>query len=187
MSEKTQIVPGSLGAIAQQSGMSLAESFLNADIVILIDTSGSMHNADMRDGENLSRYAVACDELKKIQASLPGKIALLSFSSDVQFCPSGIPFDFGGMTELAKALRFAKMADVDGMRFIVISDGEPDSEADALSIAKTYKNKIDTIYIGPANGGGKKFLERLAQVSGGQDITINTKELASSVKLLLTA
>ena len=80
------------------------------------------------------------------------------------------------------------MADVTGMRFIVISDGEPSSESEALNVAKTYKNKIDTIYVGPENGDGQEFLRKLAKASGGQGVTsAQVKELASSVKHLLSA
>lgn len=182
-----QIIPGSLSAMAAQNGKSIAESFINADAIIIVDTSGSMHANDSRGGK--SRYDVACEELKNLQATLPGKLALLSFSDDVQFCPAGIPFDFGNMTDLAKALRFAKVADLTGMRFIVISDGEPDSEDDALEVAKTFKNRIDTIFVGPDGGGGQAFLKRLAKASGGQNTTsAQVKELATDIKnLLLTA
>jgi len=128
------IIQGSLGQVAKQNNQSIAESFVNSSAIIIVDTSGSMHQTDSRGGK--SRYDVACQELKNLQASLPGKLALLSFSDDVLFCPNGIPFDFGAMTDLAKALKFAKMADVSGMRFIVISDGEPDSQEDALDVAK---------------------------------------------------
>ncbi len=180
------IIPGSIGAVAQQNGKSIAESFINADVVIVVDTSGSMEACDSRGGK--SRYDVACEELKSLQASLPGKLALLSFSDDVQFCPNGIPWQYGGGTDLAKALKFAKMADVTGMRFIVISDGEPSNESLALNVAETYKNKIDTIYVGPENGDGQEFLRKLAKASGGQGVTsAQVKELASSVKHLLSA
>ena len=182
----TQIIQGSLSQVAQQNGLSIAETFLNADCIILVDTSGSMSQCDSRN--NKSRYDVACEELKKLQASLPGKLALLSFSSDVQFSPNGIPFKYDEMTDLYKALKFAKVADVSGMRFIVISDGEPNNEQSALDVAKTYKNRIDTIYVGPDGGEGQAFLKRLANASGGQGITsAKVKELASDIKHLLTA
>ena len=182
-----QIVPGSIAAVAQQTGKSIAESFLSADAVILVDTSGSMHANDSRNGR--SRYDVACEELKKLQAELPGKLALLSFSSDVRFCPAGIPTDFGEQTNLSKALKFAKQADINNMRFIVISDGEPDSEGEAIFEAKKYKNRIDTIFVGPDGGAGQDFLRRLAKASGGQNMTsAQVKELATDVRtLLLTA
>ncbi len=180
----TQLVPGSLSAIAQQSNQSIAETFVNADVVIIVDTSGSMCACDSRG--NRSRYDVACEELKNLQSSLPGKLALLSFSDDVIFCPSGVPFNYEGGTDLAKALKFAKVADVIGMRFIVISDGEPHDEEGALKAARTYKNKIDTIFVGPEGGSGQDFLRRLAAASGGQGVTADrVKELASNVERLL--
>lgn len=181
-----EIVQGSLGAVAKQTNQTIAESFANSEVIIIVDTSGSMNQHDSRNGK--TRYEVACEELRNLQASLPGKLALLSFSSDVMFCPNGIPFQFGGMTDLAKALKFAKVADVTGMRFIVISDGQPDSESDALRVAKTFKNRIDTIFVGPENGEGREFLNKLAKASGGQSTTTaQAKELASNVKYLLTA
>jgi hypothetical protein len=178
------IIKGSLGQIAQQNNQSLAETFVNADCVILIDTSGSMSACDSRG--NKSRYEVACDELKNLQASLPGKLALISFSDDCLFCPSGVPFNYEGGTDLTKALKFAKVADVTGMRFIVISDGQPESEETALAVARTYKAKIDTIYVGPENGSGSAFLRKLAKVSGGQGVTAaKVAQLAANVERLL--
>jgi uncharacterized protein with von Willebrand factor type A (vWA) domain len=145
-----------------------------------------MHQTDARGGK--SRYDVACDELKTLQAAMPGKIALLSFSDDVLFCPAGVPTDFGSLTNLAKALKFAKMADVKNIRFVVISDGEPDSETDALMVARTYKNRIDTIYVGPDGGEGQDFLRRLAAQSHGKNITTESvKQLADNVQRLLLA
>lgn len=180
----TQLVPGSLSAIAAQNHQSIAETFLNADCVILVDTSGSMCACDSRG--NRSRYEVACDELKNLQAQLPGKLALLSFSDDVIFCPSGVPFNYEGGTDLTRALKFAKVADVQGMRFIVISDGQPDNGDTALAVARTYKAKIDTIYVGPEGGEGQDFLKRLARASGGQGVTAaQVRQLADNVQRLL--
>lgn len=183
----TAIIQGSLGAVAQQNKTSIAESFVNASAIIIVDTSGSMHATDSRGGK--SRYDVACAELKHLQESLPGKLALLSFSDDVQFCPAGIPFDFGGGTDLAKALKFAKVADLaSGMRFIVISDGEPNDESEALKVAKTYRNRIDTIFVGPEGGSGQTFLNQLAKASGGQGVTADrVAELADKTVKLLAA
>ncbi len=185
----TAIVPGSLSAIAKAKGQSLAETFTNADAVIIIDTSGSMSVNDSRNGK--SRYDVAIEELSRLQADLPGKLAIVGFSSEVAFFPSGYPTFFGGGTDMAKALQFTKVADVPGIRFILISDGLPADVEKTLSVARTYKNKIDTIFVGPENDfeGGRKFLQMLANASGGQTMTADcVKELASvTTKLLLSA
>lgn len=184
----TQIIPGSLSDVATQNNTSIAESFLSADVIILVDVSGSMDSKDARD--NQKRYDIACQELAKLQQSLPGKIAVVAFSSDVMFCPGGVPVYEGGSTNLTKALQFVQVAD--GLvKFIVISDGQPDNDKTALVVAKRFKSKIDVVYVGPEEDfmGGCKFLEKLAAASGGQFVTTDrANELAEKVQtLLLTA
>lgn len=177
----TAIVPGSLQAIAQSQNKSIAEAFINADCVIIVDTSGSMSSKDAPGGR--SRYEAACEELKHLQASHPGRIAMLAFSDDVQFCPGGIPPFLGSGTNMAGALKFAKIADMPGMQFILISDGEPDNPLATLSIAREYQNKISTVYVGPENGSGRFFLEQLAAATGGKyTIAERTKELKASIE-----
>lgn len=181
------ITKGSLSAIATQNGTSLAESFLDVDAVVVIDTSSSMSATGTATG--CSRYEQACKELETLQASMPGKIAVISFSStnEVKFCPGGIPHNWLGGTDVAGALTFAKMADVPGMRFILISDGEPDSASAALAVARTYTNRIDTIFVGNERlPAGRKFLQELSAASGGQSITSDrVQALATSVQRLL--
>lgn len=185
MNPTNQIVQGSIHAIAIQTGKSIAELFSNAEVVTIVDVSGSMNTNDSRGGR--TRYSVACEELAAIQKNRPGKVAVISFSSNVKFCPGGIPFFECGGTDLAKALRFAKIADVPGMSIFVISDGEPDNAKDALSVARSYKNKISTIYVGPEDHPyGRDFLQQLANATGGQSITSDrAKELSKSIETLL--
>lgn len=165
----TSLIPGSLGRLASTTGRSIAETFINADAVVLVDTSGSMSAQDAAGGQ--SRYDVACSELADLQAAMPGKLAVLSFSSDTVFCPHGTPTFLGERTNIAGALKFAKVADVPGMRFIVISDGEPDNASAALRVARTYQNRIDVIYVGSELSiHGRAFLSELARVSGGVSV-----------------
>jgi Mg-chelatase subunit ChlD len=181
----TQITVGSIADLATQGKMSIAESFLSADTIIVIDTSGSMGAHD--DGGPQSRYQVALGELARLQKQLPGKVAVVNFSSTVEFVPGGMPQFLSGGTNLTKALEFVKVAD--GLvRFIVISDGQPDDERSALAVASTFKSKIDVVYIGPEDDylGGRGFLERLARASGGKFVTADrARELASTVETLL--
>lgn len=180
----TAIVPGSLTYIARQENKSLAETFVNADLVVIVDTSASMNSRDSRGGK--SRYQVACDELAYLQANHPGKIAVIAFSDDVIFCPSGTPNYLGGDTDMAKALQFAKVADVPGMQFVVISDGEPNDEEKTLAVARTYRNKISTIYVGPeSHPAGQDFLKQLANATGGATTVANRAEnLKSGIERL---
>ena len=186
---QTEIVKGSLTDIAKQTGASLAETFLSADVIVLVDTSSSMQAMDAPGGK--SRYDAACAELANLQATIPGKVAVISFAStgDVIFCPNGQPFNLEGGTGLASALEFAKIADVPDMRFVVISDGQPDSEREALKVAATYLNRIDTIFVGPeGDDRGRAFLTKLANAKGGQAVTADrVAQLSSKVQYLLAA
>ena len=179
------IVPGSLGAMARAGRTSIAQSFMSAECIVIVDTSGSMDSMDSRGGR--SRYEVACDELGFLQGQMPGKIAVLAFSDVVVFCPNGEPMHYSGGTNLVKALQFAKVADVPGMRFILISDGEPSNPSECLKIARTFKNRIDVIYVGPEEyPAGRDFLTQLSNVCGGVTVTSDrAKELGATVQNLL--
>lgn len=182
------IVPGSLGAIAQQNNKSLAETFLSADVIVLVDVSGSMMSHDSRGGK--SRYDVACEELANLQNSMPGKIAVINFSNSAAFSPSGIPTLEGGGTNLTAGLKYIKVADIPGaMKFILISDGMPDDREGALNVARTFQNHIDVIYVGPEEMPiGRDFLYQLAKATGGQSVTADkAKELSATVQRLLLA
>ena len=162
------LITGSLGAIAQRDGMTLAESFLSADAILVVDMSGSRGANDAPGG--ISRYEAAEQELKRLQEENPGRIAVIAFSDTAEFCPTGIPRRMGAGTNLSGALRFVKAADGTGVRFIVISDGQPDDADKALGIARSFQSKIDCVYIGPQEPGyldGRGFLQKLAAASGG--------------------
>lgn len=182
-------IKGSLGAIAQRDGVSLAESFLSADAILVVDMSGSMGANDAPGG--LSRYEAAEGELRCLQEQNPGKIAVIAFSDTAEFCPTGIPRRMGAGTNLAGALRFVHPADGTDVHFIVISDGEPDDQQKALAEARKFSSKIDTVYIGPESGyaaGGREFLKRLAAASGGTYSQGDAPGLlADQVTLLLRA
>ena len=184
MQETGSIVPGSLSSMATLNNQTLAETFLNADVVVIVDVSGSMGSQDAGDG--MTRFEKACSELALLQQRNQGKVAVIGFSNDPMFYPGGKPSFMGAGTRMDDALAYAKVADVDGMAFFLISDGEPSSRVDALNVASQYKNKINTIYVGPEGGEGQKFLARLAEASGGVFATAEkVKELASTVETML--
>lgn len=181
----TALIPGSLAAVARHDNMSLAESFMSVDVLLLVDTSGSMAATDA--SGNRSRYQAACDELARLQNDLPGKVGVVSFSDGTVFCPSGVPAAQMGGTDMAGALRFAKQADDTGIRIVLISDGHPDDADETLKVAKTFTSHIDTIYIGPEGlDSGRLFLQRLADCMGGQNVKADGIALfAEPVKQLL--
>lgn len=180
----TSIVAGSIAAVAHSNATSIAEAFLGAEIVALVDVSGSMRACDSRGGR--SRYEVACDELAKLQQANPGAIAVVAFSDRPEFAPSGVPIYQGLGTDLAAALRFVAIAD-GTVRFIVISDGSPDDPEDALQVAKSLTSPLDCIYVGPeSERPGSDFLKRLANTHGGRyAVASKAAELASTVQTLM--
>lgn len=183
---KTEVVKGSLADVAKATGKTIAEAFTEAECVAIVDVSGSMNAEDSKEGQK--RYTVACNELATLQAKYPGKVAVISFSTDAKFCPGGTPNFDGGGTNVAKALEFTKIADVDGMRFFLISDGQPDDELAAMQVAQTYKNRIDTIFVGESNDTyARNFLAQLATKSGGQALTADKVDgLGEKMMKLLT-
>lgn len=182
----TAMVPGSLQALAQADGKSLAETFVHCDCVVLVDTSGSMGNRDARD--NRRRYDVALEELGNLQRQSPGKFGVIGFSSHATFYPGGVPKYEADSTDLARALQLARLADVSDMRFVLISDGHPDDAQAALAEARKFRNRIDVIYIGPEGGAGQEFLNKLAALTGGQHVRVETVTLAleAGVRALLS-
>lgn len=182
----TRAVQGSLQAQATASGAGLAETFLSCDLIAIVDVSGSMDACDAPGGR--TRYDAACRELAALQANHPGKIGVIAFSSTTVFCPGGQPPMLAGGTNLAAALEFAHIADGCGIQFVVISDGEPNSESAALQAAGRFQSRIDTVYVGPEGGSGAAFLRQLAAASGGQHVTAaKTAQLAQQVERLLLA
>lgn len=184
------IVQGSLAAVASQDKTSIAESFINADAIILVDVSSSMETVDAvadweRHGQ--TRYDRACAELRQLQQTLPGKIAVIAFSSEPIFCPGGNPTFLHGGTNLDKALRFVRVADDCDMRFILVSDGEPFEPAACLKEARKFKSRIDCIFIGQQGGEGEQFLKTLSAASGGSfDTKVGASDLSRSIQRLLT-
>jgi hypothetical protein len=186
MDMQTTLVPGSIGAIAQRDGIGLAESFLSADVIAIVDVSGSMAMADSRGSRE--RYAVACEELRTLQANLPGKIAVVAFSEQAVFSPSGVPMFQGAGTDMEAALQFVQVAD-GTVRFIMISDGQPNDPAKTLKLARTFTSKIDCVFVGPETDfGGAHFLQELAKAAGGRYVLAEkAADLADKVEKLLLA
>ena len=69
------ITAGSLASISKKENLSLAESFLSVDAILVVDMSGSMAANDAPGG--ISRYEAAEKELRQLQSSMPGKVAVV--------------------------------------------------------------------------------------------------------------
>lgn len=191
-----QIVEGSIKQIAEKTGKSLANALFDADAVAYVDTSGSMGvgvGGDYFGGKTC--HDQAQEDLAKLQAEFPGKLAVYSWSSEEPvWCPDGIPHRFNGGTEMRKALEHMKKYDDTGMALYLLSDGYPEDrinqddysyypdhrevEKHVLDFARTFKSPIHTIYIGPeSNTEARDFMRKLAEATGGR--FAKTKEMAA--------
>lgn len=180
------LVPGSLGAIAKRDSKSLAQVFLDADEIVLVDTSGSMGTQDSTGG--MSRYDVACQELRKLQRDMQGKLAIFAFSSTCVFCPSGVPTMLKRDTNLLGALQYLSAAD-GVINFTIISDGYPDPGTDyeIINLVSAMQSRVNTIFAGPTEDErGRKFMDQLAHVGRGRSyFSAQASDLSSAVKLLM--
>lgn len=181
-----QVIIGSLSQVAQKNNVSLSESFMSCDCLILIDQSGSMESHDAPD--NMTRNQAAREQLTRLQKDYPGKIAIVSFASYAMFSPAGLPVDCGGSTNMIAGLEYIKPIDDTGVKIILISDGVPNDQSNTLKKAKEFKTAIQTIYIGPEDDreGGRVFLEKLSHATGGESLKGDAPGLlANQVEMLL--
>ena len=150
---------------------------------LLVDTSSSMHGST-------SDYSQTrkIDALRKVVQELSQTIAcpMLQFASDCELVIDGRIREPMGSTNLTFAIHDAQRRGA--QHLIVISDGQPDSEASALQAARAFARPIDVFYVGPAGDYGAQFLAKLARASGGQSQTISlaqTKQLTSAIRGLI--
>lgn len=175
------IVQGSIGSHMQTNNMSMAEAWLNVDVVVMMDVSGSMAITDA--GEEVSRFKIANSELAKVQSLNPGKVAIIEFSDTAKFIPFGELSQPEGSTNVTAALQFARMMDkVGDIKFLLVSDGEPNNPTESIEVARSFTHRIDTIYVGPkGKQAGQDFLRQLSTATGGDFSERKISELSSGI------
>lgn len=182
MERQLQVAEGSLQDYSSKQGMSLEMAWLEVEAVILVDTSSSMYTTDVSEQ---TRYDRAIEEMKKLQKSMPGKVAIIGFSSEATVATGGVPYFQAGSTNMVKALQ--AVHGMDGLaKIILISDGYPDNPDTTLEEASRFKCPIETIYIGPGEDAGYLFLKKLSQATGGRaSLACNAEQLMATTMLLL--
>lgn len=186
---KYSSVKGSLQSIANKDKIAVAQAFINCEILACLDVSPSMAYEDCPG--NQKRFKVAANEVARLQAENPGKVGLICWSDGQRFLPGGIAEMFGDSTDVAGLLRYIKKADGAGIKLVIISDGEPDDDQEAIKEARKFQTKIDCVYIGPEHDlQAQDFLNRLSAVTGGQfsnNGTAGMVDLSKTMERLLTA
>lgn len=178
-------VKGSLAESQKNRKVTFAEAFMTVDAIVIVDISASMNTNDVEaEGGIKSRWEEANNQLQRLQARHPSKIAVVAFSTKVEFCPSGVLPPTQSSTNMLGALQFVAPADDTGIKFIVIADGEVDDPQGTLAFARTLKTPIDTVYVGKSETG-RKFLEELSNATKGKAVTKGVNLLSETVERLL--
>lgn len=179
IAKKQTSVQGSIYDLAFRSGEQVEALIADVEVVVMIDTSSSMDSY-----EKPTRYEQAVEALTQIQAQYPGKVLVISFNNVAKYELSGVPGHPVGSTNMTNALELASRFDGTGIRFILISDGMPNSPVTARGVARNFIDPIDTIYIGPDDGQGLKFLQSIT--TGRHAGKVDPKLLGSAIVGLLT-
>jgi hypothetical protein len=74
-----------------------------------------------------------------------------------------------------------------GITFTLISDGMPDDTNATLNVARLFKSKINTVYVGPDDTNAIKFLQMLANSTGGKSARGKVSDIDDITTKLLAA
>lgn len=165
----SNVTKGSIYDVATDKGVKVEEILSEADVIVMLDISSSM---DMRLGDGSTRYSKATDALADIQKAHPGRVALITFSSDAKMELGGVPGSPYGSTNMMSALELGHNFDGLDTKFFLISDGEPDYgiKAQIIPFAKTFEDPIHCIFIGEDHDReGMRFMSDIAKVTGGEN------------------
>ena len=152
------LVPIKKGSLADVAGgvntnpHKMAMALKNAELMILVDCSSSMLTKDAGDHEDQARHEAAQECLDILQERFPGKIAVGAFSSESHgLVHTGVLPEPAGSTPLHLALDFFYPKVIaTKMKFVVISDGEPDDPTMCIRLAQKEKYPIYCIMWGPS-------------------------------------
>ncbi len=125
------------------------------ETVFVLDVSGSM--------DGMSGKQRKIDHLRDVMSKYP-TAHKVCFSDDV-YLTQDIPEPRGG-TSLDKTFRYLAKTN-NFKKIVLVSDGEPNDEGEALNEAVTLGAKVDIVFIGTKGSRGERFMERLAERTGG--------------------
>jgi len=152
-----------------------------SSLTLLLDCSGSM-----------SEYVKGKSKFDALMEAIQDypRASYISFSESACL---GIETFPAGETNMAEAFRLCTtLPRSKRQTIIVISDGLPNSESQAIEEALKLATPVNIIYIGPGGDKGEEFMKKLAEITGGRQTTVNTKdtslllekEIKKEIKLL---
>ena len=177
----------------------LVKSRTNENPLMLLDASGSMGVRVVSTGKTrMQMLREAVTTLQSQRQTTMAAFGLIGASHDpTGIEPSSGPVEVAFVTEvpdenpaagtpMAEAILFAKKNNFG--RALIISDGGPNDPGKTMAAAREFGGRIDVVYVGDPGDAGSRFLEQLAEATGGQrfegDLK-DTKQLASTIRGLL--
>lgn len=151
------------------------------DTVFLLDVSGSMSEyikEGMRKIDSLRLQIQDYPEYRKI-----------SFSANIW--ENTIP-EPQTNTDMALGFRHIKTLLPKPTIVVLVSDGLPDSQDEAIQEAISLKIPINIAYIGKKEESGESFMKKLASITGGREFTLEptspqfNKQLKQAIAGLIT-
>jgi hypothetical protein len=147
--------------------------------ILLLDLSGSM-----------AEYVGDQRKVDILQCAIQGIcLKTFGFNSSVFELYGTLPEPAGG-TGLHLAIKHIRK--MQPMETLIVSDGLPDSEEQALAAAQKLTGMISTLYIGSdSNHKAIDFMNRLARLGCGisyaQDLQLGSYQLSESIRSLMPA
>jgi hypothetical protein len=152
--------------------------------MLLIDVSGSMQYTLRANGKS------RVEALREIVAQIrqERKDPMIAFGGRETEAPRFVDHvpDADGGTPLHLAITLAQQHGA--TRLVVISDGLPDLQDEAMARAKAFGGRVDVVFVGDPGEPGSFFLDELARATGGQRLEgdlAQQKQLKSAVAGLL--
>jgi Mg-chelatase subunit ChlD len=173
-----------IDALNRKSATSDLDAFVRGfrRSLLLVDCSGSM--ADRLERTNERRIDALRRVLRQLRSTHSAPIAAFGGCRQVEIVEDAP--EPTGSTPLDDAIDFGREQGANHL--VVITDGEPNSQASAFEAAARFGNPIDVFYIGDAHGFGLTFARELARRTGGEahlsDVSA-TKQLSSQIAGLL--
>jgi Mg-chelatase subunit ChlD len=150
--------------------------------MLLLDISGSM-GASVNGERKIDTLRNAVKDMHNARM-----FAFSERCSEVQY---GIP-EPETSTDLAHAFRYLKKwITTKDANLLLVSDGIPDDKEDALYEAKTLNIPINVLFIGTEGSDGEEFMQTLAKITGGKQVTADTafsdfkQQLSNGINQLL--
>jgi Mg-chelatase subunit ChlD len=162
--------------LTASAGASSLQSLVRGRVkrsLLLVDASGSMGSLTAK-GER--KIDVLRKVVKDLREQHPVPVAAFGVPKGVEVVD--IVPEPSGCTPMHSAIDFG--AAQGATHLIIVTDGQPDSEARTFEAAARFAKPIDVFYIGDGNDGGADFAKRLAAATGG---TANVTDLGAPKQL----